>query len=428
MNSTHQYDRRAVLAWATYDFANSAFSSLVLTFIFSTYFAKAIAPNEIAGTALWSRGLTISGLTVALLSPFMGALADRGGYRKTFLLILTAVAVIGTTVLYTVMPGQIMKALIWFIIANIGVEMGMVFYNAFLPDIAPPQHIGRVSGYGWSFGYVGGLLAMLIAMIGLVQPDQPWFGFSKENGENIRATNLLVAAWCAVFSIPIFVWVREKKTASVERIGELFASTWQQLKATAVEIRRYRQIVRLLIAHIFYNDALLTIFSFGGIYAAGTFGFTFDEILIFGIVLNITAGLGAFALGFLDDKIGGKRTIQITNIAFIFSTLLAVFAPNKLLFWIAGIIVGTFSGPNQAASRSLMGRFVPPNKENEFFGLYAFSGKATAFLGPLLLGILTETFQSQRVGISVVAGFFVIGALILRLVDEEEGKKAGGRQ
>ena len=428
LNSTHQYDRRAVLAWATYDFANSAFSSLVLTFIFSTYFAKAIAPNEIAGTALWSRGLTISGLTVALLSPFMGALADRGGYRKTFLLILTAVAVIGTTVLYTVMPGQIMKALIWFIIANIGVEMGMVFYNAFLPDIAPPQHIGRVSGYGWSFGYVGGLLAMLIAMIGLVQPDQPWFGFSKENGENIRATNLLVAAWCAVFSIPIFVWVREKKTASVERIGELFASTWQQLKATAVEIRRYRQIVRLLIAHIFYNDALLTIFSFGGIYAAGTFGFTFDEILIFGIVLNITAGLGAFALGFLDDKIGGKRTIQITNIAFIFSTLLAVFAPNKLLFWIAGIIVGTFSGPNQAASRSLMGRFVPPNKENEFFGLYAFSGKATAFLGPLLLGILTETFQSQRVGISVVAGFFVIGALILRLVDEEEGKKAGGRQ
>jgi len=428
LNSTHQYDRRAVLAWATYDFANSAFSSLVLTFIFSTYFAKAIAPNEIAGTALWSRGLTISGLTVALLSPFMGALADRGGYRKTFLLILTAVAVIGTTVLYTVMPGQIMKALIWFIIANIGVEMGMVFYNAFLPDIAPPQHIGRVSGYGWSFGYVGGLLAMLIAMIGLVQPDQPWFGFSKENGENIRATNLLVAAWCAVFSIPIFVWVREKKTASVERIGELFASTWQQLKATALEIRRYRQIVRLLIAHIFYNDALLTIFSFGGIYAAGTFGFTFDEILIFGIVLNITAGLGAFALGFLDDKIGGKRTIQITNIAFIFSTLLAVFAPNKLLFWIAGIIVGTFSGPNQAASRSLMGRFVPPNKENEFFGLYAFSGKATAFLGPLLLGILTETFQSQRVGISVVAGFFVIGALILRLVDEEEGKKAGGRQ
>jgi UMF1 family MFS transporter len=426
-SSPQGYDRRAVLAWATYDFANSAFSSLVLTFIFSTYFAKAIAPDEIIGTTLWSRGLTISGLTVAFLSPFMGALADRGGYRKTFLLFLTAVAVIGTSVLYTVLPGQITKALIWFIIANIGVEMGMVFYNAFLPDIAPPQHIGRVSGYGWSFGYVGGLLAMLIAMIGFVQAEQPWFGFSKESGENIRATNLLVAAWCAVFSIPIFVWVREKKTASVERIGELFTSTWQQLKATALEIRRYRQIVRLLIAHIFYNDALLTIFSFGGIYAAGTFDFSFDEILIFGIVLNITAGIGAFALGFLDDIIGGKRTIQITNIAFIFSTLLAVFAPNKLFFWIAGIIVGTFSGPNQAASRSLMGRFVPPNKENEFFGLYAFSGKATAFLGPLLLGILTEMFNSQRAGIAIIVVLFIIGALILHLVDEEEGKRAGGR-
>jgi UMF1 family MFS transporter len=426
MPSLQSYDRRAVFAWATYDFANSAFSALVLTFIFSTYFTKAIAPNEIIGTSLWSRGLTISGLTVALLSPFMGALADSGGYRKRFLIALTAVAVIGTAMLYSAQAGDVLKALVWFIIANIGVEMGMVFYNAFLPEIAPPEKIGRVSGYGWSFGYVGGLLAMLLAMVGFVENDAPWFGFSKENGEHLRATNLLVAVWIAVFSIPIFVWVKEKKRVLV-KLERVFISTLRQLKETATEVRRYRQIVRLLAARIFYNDAILTIFSFGGIYAAGTFGFTFTEILTFGIVLNITAGIGAFALGFLDDAIGGKKTILISNAAFMVATLIAVLAPNKIWFWIAGIIVGTFSGPNQAASRSLMGRFVPPNKENEFFGFYAFSGKATAFMGPLLLGLLTQTFNSQRVGVSVVLVFFLIGSVILSLVDEKEGRRNSGR-
>lgn len=421
------YDRRAVFAWATYDFANSAFSALVLTFIFSTYFTKAIAPNEIIGTIWWSRGLTVSGLTVALLSPFMGALADSGGYRKRFLFILTVLAVIATAALYTAGPGDVTKALVLFVLANTAIEMSMVFYNAFLPDIAPPEKIGRISGYGWSFGYVGGLLAMLLAMIGLVETDSPWFGFIKETGEHIRATNLLTAAWLAIFTIPLFLWVKEKKR-DAKKVKQVFLTTIRQLKDTAKEIRRYRQMLRLLIAHVFYNDGILTIFSFGGIYAAGTFGFTFSEILVFGIVLNITAGLGAFALGFLDDIIGGKKTILISNMAFIVATLIAVLAPDKIWFWIAGIMVGTFSGPNQAASRSLMGRFVPPDKENEFFGFYAFSGKATAFMGPLLLGILTEKFQSQRVGVAVVLIFFLIGSVILHFVDEKEGKQSSGRK
>ncbi|RMF60831.1 MAG: MFS transporter [Calditrichaeota bacterium] len=410
-----------------YDFANSAFSALVLTFIFSTYFTKAIAPDEITGTALWSRGLTISGLTVALLSPFLGAVADRGGLKKRFLLLLTGVAVCGTAALYTAQPGQVFKALALFVIANMAVEMGMVFYNSFLPDIAPGDRIGRISGYGWSFGYVGGLLAMSIAMVGLVETDVPWFGLSKVNGENIRATNLLVAAWIACFSVPLFLWVREKNVRTREGVGALFLSAANQLKDTFHEIRRYRQIVRLLLARVFYNDAILTIFSFGGIYAAGTFGFSFTEILIFGIVLNITAGIGAFALGFLDDVIGGKNTVQVSNYAFMVATVIALFAPTKAVFWVAGIIVGIFSGPNQAASRSLMGRFVPADKESEFFGFYAFSGKATAFVGPLILGILTELFHSQRAGMSVVLLLFAIGSIILKFVDEEEGKRLSGR-
>ena len=208
-----------------FDFGNSAFSALVLTFIFSTYFVEEVAADKITGTLLWSRALAVSGITVALLSPFVGALADRGGFRKRFLFCLTVVAVLGTASLYTVMPGQVMKGLVLFVIANIGMEMGMVFYNSFLTDIAPPEKIGRISGYGWAFGYVGGLLAMLIGMFGFVQPEIPWFGFSKINGEHIRATNLLVACWFAVFSIPLFCWVKEKRLPRIPNTSRLFSET-----------------------------------------------------------------------------------------------------------------------------------------------------------------------------------------------------------
>lgn len=419
-------NRRAVFSWCLYDFANSPFTTLVVTFIYSTYFTKAITENEIIGTALWSRGVTVSAIAVALLSPLAGAIADRGGYRKLFLFIATAIAVIGSAILYRFEPGQAMQALFWFIIANFAFEMGMVFYNAFLPDIAPSDKIGRISGYGWSLGYAGGLLAMVVALIGFINPEVPWFGFSTQNGENIRATNLLVAGWFILFSIPLFLWVKEDKSRVSKSRKKIISSGIKQLINTFHEIRRYRQIIRLLLARLFYNDGLITIFAFGGIYAAGTFGFSFTEIMIFGIVLNIAAGVGAFVMGFLDDKLGGKKTIQFSLYGLMIATVIAVLSPNKLLFWIAGIIVGIFSGPNQAASRSLMGRLVPPDKENEFFGFFAFSGKATAFMGPFLLGTLTALFDSQRVGVSTVLLFFIIGSLFLILVNEKEGKELAG--
>ena len=423
-----KYNPKAIFSWCLYDFANSPFTTLIVTFIYSTYFTKAIAENEIIGTALWSKGVTISAILVAILSPIMGAIADRGGYRKSFLLVMTAIAILGSAFLYKFLPGQVMQVLFWFIIANFAFEMGMVFYNAFLPDIAPPNKIGRISGYGWSLGYVGGLIAMFIALIGFIYPKVPWFGFSTENGENIRATNLLVSVWFLIFSLPIFIWVKEDKSQVSKSEKNIIASSLRQLVNTFHEIKRFRQIVRLLLARLFYNDGLITIFVFGGIYAAGTFHFSFTEIMIFGIVLNIAAGAGAFTLGFLDDRIGGKKTIQISLYGLIIAAIIAVFSPNKIFFWIAGIIVGIFSGPNQAASRSLMGRFIPPDKENEFFGFFAFSGKATAFMGPFLLGTLTQFFNSQRVGVSAVLLFFIVGALFLVIVDEKEGKMLANRE
>lgn len=428
MISKAKASSKTIWSWALYDFANSAFTTLVVTFIYATYFTKGIAANEIEGTGLWSRGVTLTALTVALLSPVMGAIADQGGYRKRFLLSMTFVCIFALLFLYTALPGEVLKALTWFVIANIAFEMSLVFYNAFLPDIAAADRVGRVSGYGWALGYVGGLLALVLALFGFVQTDSPWLGLSTENGANIRATNFLVAGWYLLFSLPMFFWVKEARRPTETKPVSLLLSSFRQLRATFHEIRKYRQIVKFLLARLIYNDGLITIFAFGGIYAAGTFNFTYEEIIVFGIVLNVAAGLGAYVMGFLDDKLGGKRTILISIFGLGVATLLAVAAPGKALFWVAGILVGIFSGPNQSASRSLMARFVPADKENQFFGFFAFSGKATSFLGPLLLGIITETFRTQRAGIASVLLFFVVGGLLLHLVDEKEGMRiARGR-
>ena len=421
-----------------YDFANQPFTTLVVTFIYGTFFTKVIAENEIVGTMLWSRGITITAIIVALLSPIMGAIADRGGYRKLYLIFWTWVSIIGALILWFPVEGQVVFALTAFIIGNVGFEMGGVFCNAFLPEITTKKNIGRVSGYGWSFGYVGGLIALAIALLLFVNPDIPIFNLDKSTHEHIRATNIMVAIWFAIFSIPTFLFVNQEKRPK-QKIKPMIIESINQVRNTFRNIRQYKEMTKFLIARLIYNDGLITVFAFGGIYASGTFGFSFQDILIFGIVLNVAAGFGAFLMGFLDDMIGGKTTIQISNVGLIVACIIAVSAPDrdlfnitlpiigsmlitgKSMFWLSGILIGIFSGPNQSASRSLMARFVPKDRENEFFGFFAFSGKATAFMGPFLLGVLTQIFESQRYGIAVVILFLIIGFLLLRSVDEHAG-------
>ena len=430
--------KRTIFSWSMYDFANQPFTTLVVTFIYGTFFTKVIAENEIVGTMLWSRGITITAIIVALLSPIMGAIADRGGYRKLYLIFWTWVSIIGALILWFPVEGQVVFALTAFIIGNVGFEMGGVFCNAFLPEITTKKNIGRVSGYGWSFGYVGGLVALAIALLLFVNPDIPIFNLDKTTHEHIRATNIMVAIWFAIFSIPTFLYVNQEKRPK-QKIKPMIIESIIQVRNTFRNVRQYKEMTKFLIARLIYNDGLITVFAFGGIYAAGTFGFSFQDILIFGIVLNVAAGLGAFMMGFLDDMIGGKSTIQISNVGLIIACIIAVSAPDrdlfnitlpiigstlitgKSMFWLSGILIGIFSGPNQSASRSLMARFVPKDRENEFFGFFAFSGKATAFMGPFLLGVLTQIFESQRYGIAVVILFLIVGFILLRSVDEDAG-------
>jgi UMF1 family MFS transporter len=363
-------------------------------------------------------------MVVAFCAPALGAIADHGGYRKRFVVAATLICVAATAALYAVLPGQTLQALVLLVIANIAYELGGVFYNAFLPELAPSGRIGTLSGLGWGLGYLGGLLALAVALLTLVQPDTPWFGFSKQGGENIRATNLLVAVWFLVFSAPLLLWVPENKPGAAVS-GRVIVDAFARLRRTLVEVRNYRHIVRFLIARLVYNDGLVTVFAFGGIYAAGTFGFGFEEVLLFGIVINVAAGLSAAAMGMLDDRIGGKRTIMISLLGLIAATLLAILATSRTGFWAAGILIGLFVGPNQSASRSLMGRFVPRELESEFFGFFAFSGTLTAFIGPFLLGVLTDVSGSQRIGVSSVVVLFVLGLVLLLPLDERAGSRAG---
>ncbi len=414
---------RVIWSWALYDWANSAFTTLVVTFIYSTWFTKAMAPDEVTGTALWSRAVAVSALLTAVLSPILGAAADRAGARKGFLAGTTALCIAGTAALAFIAPtapGAAVIALVIFVVADWGFETGYTFYNAFLPQIASPERIGRVSGYGWGLGYVGGLACMGIALVGFAS-DNPWFGMSTAEGFNYRATNLLVAGWYLVFALPLFLFVPERRVRSL-RLD--VRGTLRELGQTLRAIGRYREIVKFLVARLIYNDGLVTVFAFGGIYAAGTFGMTIAEVIVFGVVLNIAAGVGAFALGFLDDRVGGRKTILLTLVALAVGTAVAVWAPSRAWLWVAGVIIGVFLGPNQSASRSLMGRFVPERHQAEFFGFYQFSGKATSFLGPVLLGIAAQAFDSQRAGVASVLLFLVVGGGLLLWVDERRGVEA----
>ena len=414
--------RKTIWSWALYDFANSSFTTLTVTFIYATYFTLGIAENETEGTRQWSMAIAITAFVVAVLSPYLGALADRGGLRKQFLATSTIICVAGSILLFFPQEGQVGFALAVFVITNIAFEMGNVFYNAYLPDIAPAEQIGRISGYGWGLGYLGGLLCLVAALFGFVQTDAPILGFGTDNGENIRATNLLVAAWFALFSLPIFFLVKGKTHQPLPDVRTLIGQANQQLVSTFLEIsRRFRQVLRFLVARLVYNDGLITVFAFGGIYASTTFGFSTEKVIVFGITLNIAAGLGALAFGYIDDKLGGRMTIILSLVGLIGFGLMAVLARMEILFWIAGLGAGLLAGPNQSASRSLLGRFTPEGKRNEFYGFFALSGKFTAFLGPLLLGLVVQATGSQRWGMATVIFFFVAGLILLLRVNEKDG-------
>lgn len=412
-------NRGGLAAWCLYDWANSAFPTVITTFVFAAYFTKGVATDVVSGTAQWGWTASISALAVAIFGPLLGAVADHSGRRKRWLFGFTLIAAIASALLWTVTPhpDSILRALLLVGLATFAFELGMVFYNAMLPELAPPKKIGRWSGWGWALGYFGGLTCLALTLVAFVQTDAPWFGLDKEQAEHLRATGPLVGLWMIVFAIPLFLFTPDRTDGL-----SLAASTRrgiQTLMGTFKNLRQYRNITRFLLARMIYTDGLNTLFAFGGIYAAGSFGFSFEDLILFGIGINVTAGLGAAGFAWIDDWIGPKRTILIAVAALTVLSCVILVIESVTLFWIVGLSLGIFVGPAQSASRSMMAGMAPKNMRTEMFGLYAFSGKATAFLGPALLALVTETFASQRAGMASILIFFVVGGLLLLRVKEK---------
>lgn len=411
--------RRQLFAWALYDWANSPFSAVIVTFVFAAYFTRAVAADEVSGTTAWSWTMAASGIVLALVSPMLGAIADAAGRRKPWLLAFTLVAVLTTAGLWLVAPAPAFVALALVLVglANTSVELAGVFYNAMLPDLAPPASLGRWSGWAWGLGYAGGLVVLALVLEIFVQPSPPPFGLDAGAGEQVRIAGPLVAVWLLAFSLPLFLVTPDRPSQGIAMRHAARAGL-ARIVTTFRHIRQQGNLVRFLLARTLYNDGLATLFAFGGIYAAGTFGMSVSEIIRFGIALNVTAGLGAFAFAPLDDRFGSRSVVIVSLCGLAAGATAALLAPDKTVFWVAALILGIFVGPAQAASRTLMARLAPAEMRAEMFGFYALTGKITAFIGPFLLGTVTWIFASQRAGMSVILVLLVAGLLLLLTVRE----------
>jgi UMF1 family MFS transporter len=333
--------------------------------------------------------------------------------------------VIGCLLLWSARPDPsfVVYTLVIVALANLAFELAGVFYNAMLPEIVGRDYLGRLSGWAWGLGYFGGIACLVLTLFAFVQTDRPLFGLDKSSAEHVRITGPLVGFWFALFSLPLFLFTPDKRSTGLSA-REAVRRGLAQLRRTFANLRRYREIVRFLIARMIYTDGLNTLFAFGGIYAAGTFGMDFAEVIRFGILLNVTAGLGALGFAWVDDWLGAKRTILIALVGLFACGTAAVIATSTLAFWVAGGLLGIFVGPTQAASRSLMARMAPPELRTEMFGLYALTGKITAYIGPFLLGTVTYWTGSQRWGIATILAFFAVGGLLLLPLKEPEAAEA----
>lgn len=440
--------RSAVFGWILFDWAAQPYFTLITTFVFAPYFASRVASDPVAGQSSWGYATAAAGLVIAMLSPVLGAIADAGGRRKPWIAAFGVLLVIGSSLMWIGKPGDpsiIVPLLIAYAIATIGVEFATVFNNAMMPTLVPPERIGRLSGTGWATGYVGGILS-LVLVLGFMAANPstgktlfgltPILGLNPAEFEGDRLTGPLTAVWFMIFVLPMFLLTPDHAAKTPAR-GAVRQGL-QELRETLARLPKTPSLLAFLIANMIYMDGLVSLFAFGGIYAAGTFGWNTIQIGTFGILLAISGTIGAWLGGRLDDRLGPK-TVVAGSLVILLGAIAAILlisrdsiffipvtppAPNGGLFaapaekaYLAlGFLIGLAAGPMQAASRTMLIRLAPKERITQCFGLFALTGKVTAFFGPLLIGIVTDVADSQKAGMAVLLIFFTAGLFLLRRV------------
>lgn len=408
---------KAIAAWCAYDWGLSAYPVIITTFIIATYFTSKIAVDPIMGTHQWGNATALAGIIIAIFSPIFGAIADHGGHHKSWLGVFTVITIISAGLLWYAYPSMnyINFTLACVVLGTVGHNICMVFYNALLPNLSPPDYVGRISGWGWGLGYLGGLAALTIALYGFVEPKPAWL--NAATFEQIRICGPLVAVWFAIFAFPLFIVTPEYSTNNLSMLPAIREGL-KNLSHTLKTLPQQKTVLLFLIAQMIYIDGLNTIFAFGGIYAAGTFHLDMTQVILFGIAMNVFAGIGSIVFAWVDDYCGAKFMILLSLVLLTIFGLGVVLIKTVFEFWVFAGLLSLFVGPVQSSSRSLMAHLVTKEKATEMFGLYVFSGKVSTFIGPWVLGMMTLYFNSQRVGMASILIFFVIGASILWLVEE----------
>ena len=414
--------RREVAAWCLYDFADSAFTTLIVTVCYALYFRGVVAADRgAAASTYWGVSIALSMALVAFLAPLFGAAADFAGRKKLFLGLCAGTAIVFTACLRFVGPGDVALGMGLFILANVGYEGAHVFYNGFLPELASDREMGRISGYGWAVGYLGGLLALVLSL------PLTRGGFGPEGIDAYRWTFPLVALFYLVFALPIFLVLKERAPRRAMPFAAMVREGTARLAGTLHSVRRYPDLLRFLVAFFIYNDGVMTVISFAAIYAIHVIGFTMEQVTLLFLVTQLTAFAGAFGAGWLVDRIGPRRTILLTLALWCVVVTAAFLSRTVPQFFAASIGASIGMGSTQTASRSLMGLLVPPGRSAEFFGFYGLTGKVSAIFGPLAFGAVAGIAGSERPAVLSVLPFFALGYFLLLRVDVDRARAASGR-
>ncbi len=396
--------RGRIAAWALWDWGSAAFNAVILTFVFTVYLTDSVGidlPGTISANTWLGWSLGIAGFFVAILAPVTGQRADAGGRRKLSLGVWTGLTVLVMAAMFAVKDEYqyLWLGLVLLGIGSITFEFATVSYNAMLRQVAAPANIGRVSAFGWAMGYFGGIVLLLTCYIGFIHPDVGWFGVTAVDGLNIRVVALFAAAWFAVFAIPVLIKVPEIAGLPRSKRAGFFASYRVLFRDLGSLYRTSRHTVYFLGASALFRDGLNAVFTFGAVLAVTVYGINSADVLIFGVAANVISAIGALTAGRFDDRWGPKRIIVISLSGMLVAGTILLFVSGPTAFWVFGLLLCLFVGPAQSSSRTYLARLAPPGHEGQLFGLYATTGRAVSFLAPLLFGLFTYVFGSDRAGI-----------------------------